>query len=85
MSQDFKDGEFILMGTKWNKLCISKNKGGSGLQELNLLTWLCWLRALVFGMQKSSYFTPLKLILFIIPSHFTTHSTSQFLFLHTTH
>ena len=34
MSRDCKDGEFILMGTKWNKLCISKNKGGSGLQEL---------------------------------------------------
>ena len=44
MSRDCKDGEFILMGTKWNKLCISKNKGGSGLQKnLNLLTWLCWL------------------------------------------
>ena len=85
MSQDCKDGEFILTGTKWNKLYISKNKGGSGLQELNLLTWLCWLRALTFGVQKSFYFITSKFILFIILFHFIMYPTFQFLFLHRTH
>ena len=35
--------------------------------------------------KKISYFTISKVTLIIIPYHFTIHSTSHFLFLHTTH
>ena len=37
------------------------------------------------GCKKSVYFTPLKLTLSILSYYFTTHPTSRFLFLHTTH
>ena len=47
------------------------------------------LGALASGMQKKeekkTYFTSSNTTLFILPFHFTTHPTSQFLFLHTTH
>ena len=85
MLRDCKDGEFILMGTKWNNLCISKNKGGLGLQELNLFNLAMLAKSISIRDAKKLYFTPSKPTLSIIPSHFTTHLTSQFLFLHTTH
>ena len=37
------------------------------------------------GLLTNIYFTTSKLILSILPSYFTTHLTSQFLFLHTTY
>ena len=43
------------------------------------------IRALASTMPKNFYFTTSKPTLSILPSHFRTHPTSQFLFLYTTH